>query len=141
VVLCDLEGLTHEEAASRLGWPIGTVKSRQARGRDRLLRLGLAPFAAASGSLLADEARAAVAPALSRSTVHAAVHLSMRTTAGAVAMGVLKGMAMARSKPLAVFLLTLGSAVIAGIGLSLPSAIAPALAAQEKGDRREDGPR
>jgi hypothetical protein len=85
-------------------------------------------------------ARAAVAPALSRSTVHAVVHLSMRTTAGAVAMGVLKGMAMARLKALIVFMLTLGSAAIAGIGLSLPSAIAPALAAQEKGDRREMAP-
>ena len=31
LVLCDLEGLTHEEAAARLGWPVGTVKSRQAR--------------------------------------------------------------------------------------------------------------
>jgi DNA-directed RNA polymerase specialized sigma24 family protein len=69
VVLCDLEGLTHEEAACRLGRPVGTIESRQARGHDRLrgrlLRLGLARSAAASGSLLAAEARAAVAPALS----------------------------------------------------------------------------
>ena len=36
IVLCHLEGLTHEEAARRLGWPIGTVRSRLARGRDRL---------------------------------------------------------------------------------------------------------
>jgi polysaccharide export outer membrane protein len=38
VVLCYLEGLTCEAAAQRLGWPVGTVKSRLARGRDRLLR-------------------------------------------------------------------------------------------------------
>ncbi len=47
LVLCDLEGLTHEEAAGRLGWPVGTVKSRQARGRnrlrERLIRRGFAP--------------------------------------------------------------------------------------------------
>ncbi len=47
VVLCDLEGLSHEEAASRLGCPPGTIKSRQARGRDRLrgqlARRGFAP--------------------------------------------------------------------------------------------------
>jgi RNA polymerase sigma factor (sigma-70 family) len=47
LLLCDLEGLSHEAAAERLGWPLGTVKSRQARGRarlrSRLLRLGLAP--------------------------------------------------------------------------------------------------
>jgi RNA polymerase sigma factor (sigma-70 family) len=38
VVLCYLEGLTCEAAALRLGWPVGTVKSRLARGRERLLR-------------------------------------------------------------------------------------------------------
>ena len=46
VVLCDLEGRTHEQAARALGWPVGTVKSRQARARqrlrDRLVRRGLA---------------------------------------------------------------------------------------------------
>ena len=37
VQLCYLEGLTHQEAARRLGWPLGTVKIRLVRGR-RLLR-------------------------------------------------------------------------------------------------------
>jgi RNA polymerase sigma factor (sigma-70 family) len=45
--MCDLEGCSHEEAARQLGWPVGTVKSRSARGRarlrDRLARRGLAP--------------------------------------------------------------------------------------------------
>ena len=36
IVLCHLEGMTHEAAAQRLGWPVGTVRSRLARGRDRL---------------------------------------------------------------------------------------------------------
>src|SRR5438874_5571273 len=31
VILCDVEGSSHEEAARRLGWPIGTVKSRLSR--------------------------------------------------------------------------------------------------------------
>ena len=47
VVLCDLEGRTHEQAARHLGCPVGTVKSRLARGRvllrDRLTRRGLSP--------------------------------------------------------------------------------------------------
>ncbi len=47
LILCDLEGCTHEQAARSLGWPVGTVKSRQARGRqrlrDRLIRRGLSP--------------------------------------------------------------------------------------------------
>jgi RNA polymerase sigma factor (sigma-70 family) len=36
VLLCDLECQSHQEAARTLGWPLGTVKSRQARGRQRL---------------------------------------------------------------------------------------------------------
>jgi hypothetical protein len=35
-LLCYLEGLTHDQAAARLKWPVGTVRSRLARGRDQL---------------------------------------------------------------------------------------------------------
>ncbi len=45
LILCYLQGLTHEQAAKRLGWPVGTVKVRLVRGRrqlrDRLDRRGL----------------------------------------------------------------------------------------------------
>ncbi len=37
IELCYLDGLTHQEAARRLDWPVGTVKVRLVRGR-RLLR-------------------------------------------------------------------------------------------------------
>jgi RNA polymerase sigma factor (sigma-70 family) len=40
IVLCDLEGMTHQQAARRLGVPAGTIASRLSRGRDRL-RQGL----------------------------------------------------------------------------------------------------
>jgi RNA polymerase sigma factor (sigma-70 family) len=50
LVLCYLEGLTHDEAAAQLRWPVGTVRSRLAGGRDRLraalTRRGFAPSAA-----------------------------------------------------------------------------------------------
>ena len=36
VVLCDLQGLSYEEAASALGCAVGTVRSRLHRGRDQL---------------------------------------------------------------------------------------------------------
>ncbi len=36
IVLCYLEGLTHDAAAARLAWPVGTVRGRLARARDRL---------------------------------------------------------------------------------------------------------
>jgi len=35
VVLCYFEGLTLDEAARRLRWPAGTVRSRLARARDK----------------------------------------------------------------------------------------------------------
>ena len=38
IVLCYLEGFTHEQAASQLRWPVGTVKTRLTRGRERLRR-------------------------------------------------------------------------------------------------------
>src|SRR5579883_957625 len=47
LLLCDLEGTTYQEAARRLGWPVGTLKSRlsraRARLRGRLIRRGLSP--------------------------------------------------------------------------------------------------
>ena len=50
LVLCYLEGLTHDEAAGQLKWPVGTVRSRLAGGRDRLrsrlARRGLDPAGA-----------------------------------------------------------------------------------------------
>ena len=46
IVLCYLDGLTHQEAARRLDWPVGTVKVRLVRGRrmlrERLNRRGVA---------------------------------------------------------------------------------------------------
>jgi RNA polymerase sigma-70 factor (ECF subfamily) len=36
VFLCDIEELSYEEASARLGVPVGTVKSRHARGRAKL---------------------------------------------------------------------------------------------------------
>jgi RNA polymerase sigma factor (sigma-70 family) len=50
IMLCDLQGLTREEAAGLLGWPAGTVGGRLARARaqlrGRLERRGLAPSVA-----------------------------------------------------------------------------------------------
>ena len=72
VELCHLGSLPLEEAASRLGCPVGTVKSRLARGRERLrgslARRGLAPAAVAAAS---GRAEAAVPPALAWGTVRA----------------------------------------------------------------------
>jgi RNA polymerase sigma factor (sigma-70 family) len=58
IVLCHLEGCTHDEAAERLGWPVGTVRGRLSRGRDqlrdRLERRGLGSSAALSGEVVSE---------------------------------------------------------------------------------------
>jgi RNA polymerase sigma factor (sigma-70 family) len=78
IVLCYLEGLTHDEAASRIGCPLGTVKGRLSRARDllrrRLTRRGFALSSAALASQLrAPLAQAAVPAALELTTTRAAV--------------------------------------------------------------------
>ncbi len=91
VLLCDLQGRTHDEAARELGWPVGTVKGRLHRARallrGRLVRRGLAPSAGALAALLAAEGRAAVPPGLLESTA---------SSASAVAAGPLAVAASAR---------------------------------------------
>jgi RNA polymerase sigma factor (sigma-70 family) len=66
IELCDLDGCTHEEAAGRLGWPLGTLKTRLARGRrrlrDRLDRRGLALGSALLLWLLPRDVKAAELP-------------------------------------------------------------------------------
>jgi RNA polymerase sigma factor (sigma-70 family) len=89
IVLCYLEGLTHDQAAHQLGWPVGTVRSRLARGRDRLRRRldereaapAIAPLLAASAS--AGRAGEAIRPSLAVATVRAAA----RMTTGMAAAG------------------------------------------------------
>ena len=126
IVLCDLEGRSHEQAARHLGWPIGTVKSRLARGRDRLrdrlrrrgLFSGLEPIAAAFRLSGLDDV---IPAALVQSTTAAAVRFSAsRTISSAsvatLAQGVLNTMSTTRWVKLASVLLVAG-ATASGVGL------------------------
>lgn len=85
LVLCYLEGLTHEQAAEHLRWPVGTVRSRLARGRERLrgrlVRRGLAPSVGALGLLTAESASASVPIGLVDVTVRAASQFTRRRSA------------------------------------------------------------
>ena len=136
VTVCDLEGLTQEQAARRLGWPAGTVRSRLSRGRarlrDRLTRRGLSPVVIPIGISLAR-------PAVPASVVAATVEIAVRfgaagavtgTTASALALteGVISIMFMSKLK----LVLAVGFAsgiLVAGTALVARGAIGHPLAA------------
>ena len=119
IVLCDLEGRSHEQAARHLGWPIGTVKSRLSRGRDRLrdrlcrrgLFPGLEPIAAALKLTGLDDP---IPNALVQSTTAAAIRFAASRTITSVsvaslAQGVLNTMSMTRWVKIASVLLVAGA--------------------------------
>jgi RNA polymerase sigma factor (sigma-70 family) len=77
VLLCDMEGLSYDQAARRIGCPTGTVGVRLMRARQRLrgllVRRGIGLSLAAIGeSVAALKALAEIPPALVAAVVHAA---------------------------------------------------------------------
>ena len=90
LVLCYLNDRTHEQAAAELSWPVGTVRSRLARGREllreRLTRRGYSPSVAILGlgaDLPLRSFTASVPPTLVRATVAAAERFLPTASAGA----------------------------------------------------------
>ena len=119
VVLCDLEGKTHKEAARQLGLPQGTVSGRLSRARamlaKRLTRRGLAVSGGALAVLVSRKAAAAsVPPSVASSTVKVASLLAagQGLTAGPVSTqvavltgGVLRVMLLKKLRILSALLL------------------------------------
>ncbi len=144
IVLCDLQEIAYEEAARVLGCPVGTVKSRLARGRERLrarlVRRGLAPSAVIT---VAPATRACV-PALVRdATARAALRFSVHGppsvvgTAAARAISLTEGMSSSlklirlKVAALAVALTGIGAtamAVLASSGPGTPTPVAGRIA-------------
>lgn len=95
LVLCYLQGQTYEETARRLQWPVGTVRSRTARGRElmrsRLTRRGITlPGGLLAATLASAATEAAVPQALSGATVAVAARVAAGrgVTAGVVSASV-----------------------------------------------------
>ena len=118
VILCYFGGLSPEQAAGRLGCPVGTVQSRLARGRQRLrsrlTQRGLAPALGALGASVAAEAAPA---ALVKATIQAALPLAAAgVVSGSViklAQGVLRSMFLIKFRTAAAILIAL-TALAAG---------------------------
>jgi RNA polymerase sigma factor (sigma-70 family) len=107
MVLCCLEGQSLDEAAIRLRVPVGTIKSRLARGRERLrgllARRGVGPATmSTSAVLVASESFGAVPALLTEVTIQAATRCaaspaafaagSVPAAVAALSAGVLKAM-------------------------------------------------
>ena len=157
IVLCYLEGLTYEEAAQRVGCPVGTIRIRLSRARDRLReRLVKKGFGPASATpVTADVLEAILAPpsasvpagwvdATSRSAQAflagpSAAAAAVSASTLILTQGVLRSMMLTKLKYVAcgilgVGLLTTGGSVIVGQDKGKPSepaAVAAAGAAQD----------
>jgi RNA polymerase sigma factor (sigma-70 family) len=125
VVLCDLEGRTHRDAARQLGWPAGTLSSRVARARAllarRLARRGLALSAGALAAALSGSGASAGVPAPLLVSTRKAAHLlaAGQAAAGALSAAVVtltEGVltAMLRSRFQAALVLLLAAGVLFG---------------------------
>jgi RNA polymerase sigma factor (sigma-70 family) len=120
LVLCGLEGKTHEQAAQELRWPKSSVTARLARARDLLQRglvgRGFAVTAGVVAALLSERAATAAVPAM---LTLATVGLARQTLTGnatatvpavALADSILQGTIVTRRIATLALLLTLGLA-------------------------------
>jgi RNA polymerase sigma-70 factor (ECF subfamily) len=132
VVLCYFEGLTHAEAARRLGWPIGTVGVRLMRARERLrsrlTRRGLGPSLTAL--LPCIPLTDPLSPSLSLHTARAAVGFAAKSgsAAGAIpsavapiAIDVLRKMAITNAARVLAAVLLVGLVAAGSAALAFPA--------------------
>jgi RNA polymerase sigma factor (sigma-70 family) len=141
LLLCYIEGLPHDAVARQLGWPLGTVRTRIARGRDllgaRLTRRGLAPAAVLLALGLLPKTAAAVPPRLVAATVRAAARVAAgegvprgEVPARVIALEakVRKSMNLIRLKWLTALAL---AAVVTGVGVAAVALVPGTLAAAD----------
>jgi RNA polymerase sigma-70 factor (ECF subfamily) len=160
IVLCHLQGLTHDEAAGRLRCPVGTVRSRLARGRallrNRLERSAVCPLAAASDWFQLDHGRFALARQLVRGTASSAARCAARQplaeivspTVAQIVTGVAKTMTISKLALAVSLMILAGIAAWGASGLAAqsqdaapprsgpvvgPKAVRPGLVARNEG--------
>jgi RNA polymerase sigma factor (sigma-70 family) len=148
IVLCHLEGKSHEEAARMLRWPIGTVSGRLSRGRDllrsRLERRGVAvPSVLLSANWLAGTSNS-VPSALLESTLGAVLRLGAPAAASSPVLtlmqGVLNAMLIHKLKVAAMVMIVAGC-ITGGAGVwGYRAGGSPAAPAQDTAPADEQKP-
>jgi RNA polymerase sigma factor (sigma-70 family) len=129
IVLCHLQGLTHEEASRQLRRPVGTISARLSRARERLrgrlVRRGMALPAGVLAASLGTPRAQAMPAALAGSTVKIAMTVSTGLTTGVVpasiaslSQGVLRSMLCTKLTIIsaAVFVLAAAATSVAVLG-------------------------
>ena len=118
VVLCYFEGLTLDQAAVHLRCPAGTIHSRLVRARNKLrrglIRRGVTLSATALvASLSSQSATASVSSQMCESTAREAIHFavgrSVATIPGALALDVLRSVAIYKLKSTSLTLLLIAA--------------------------------
>ena len=145
VVVCYFEGLTHDEAARLLRWPVGTVRGYLARARDllraRLIRRGVAPAVAAM--ILGSRAiacAAVVAPELICGVSHAVSRGSEKAAVTALAATILRALLITRIQRVA--LVFCAMAIVGTTGLAVSNLRFSGVTRQGRNSRvggREEG--
>ncbi len=126
IILCDLEGLTHERAAAVLGCPLKTLQTRLDRGRDRL-RERLQRRGVAQEAVIPAGAPSAVPTEWAGRTTAAAIEVVAgrgvaTLVSGAVdslLRGVNRAMILSRLLRIAAVLVLVGVGVSAGLSFAL----------------------
>ncbi len=128
IVLCELEGMSHQEAATRLGWPIGTLSGRLSRAKAILKRRLARPDVASSMESLSATVDRDSLPSVPAGMILATANAASLIAAGrasavvastevAILMeGVLQTMMMTKVKILVAVVASLGM-LAAGSGL------------------------
>jgi len=123
IVLCDLEGKAHKQAAKQLGWPVGTVSGRLSRGRTllakRLTRHGLCLSAGSLAILFSQNAApASVSISLVSATIKAATLFAVGKAAmpGAISPQIIK-LTNGALKSMTLTKYLLGTAMLVGLTL------------------------
>ena len=147
IILCELEGKTHQEAARHLGWPIGTVSGRLSRARTILgERLSRRDRSLSGASLAALCVRGSSPASLPTSLIAATVEAAGAFVAKTFATGVISAqvttlaevmMRVLMLKKLAILVLCLTIGLGGGLTTSFALQSSPPPAEQDRAPRAD----